>query len=883
MYELSPWGVPEGLMGDTQRKAPTPPELQPCEVHDVLAYGKCYIVKPVGMPRMPAVLGSLTSSMLPIGGRDMTMLVPGSVVLCWISDRYYATILAVLASPVGSSQAGWPDSIVAGSSVGLFADAAHNQAVVSKETANGFLDFSSGGPIDGLPGDWGHTNELGMAFFLGRLMSSIRAGELCKLELHYVDMLARLYAYNWQHYTAGSEEEAFNDEGEWTRIRGFSPFPWEAHGAAGLDIAAFKDQATVDPKDAAGNMAVEPSSNLQGSFVRYKELEGFLGDLRRSFVVMPADPKSIRTYGRSKTDAAQYKGLFEEVLSVDGSYLLRSAKSIGFEKSLWIPVPEELYPRDNPNGDHDMSNPAGLNMDFSEYPGQATAGKEMARVRDAQSHELNKRKSEPLNQRDKDWAIRDSEGSIQVPGGFTEEVPPLTPYTTFENKLPPDRVETVCPVGGRSSRYYQSKAFMGILPDGSILLRDGYGSEIKMSGGNIELTCPGDAIIRNGRTVQVWGGKDVIIKSQGNLELSSATDNVRIKAEHNLELLGGNDLKGGVLIESRGSGDVLSNDFKETGDSAVIGGLVLKSSLGPISMWGDSLYMRSTSGDIVIDSQGGDNDFTLYCRNCTKYLTQSSKEVTAAQKSATPEESTYIFENVGGFINYYGLEANFGVRRLNLIASKGDTSTSSLVVAGNIAAEGTVAGLGEFRTYDEAPKTSWLDSLRKYAQSKFSAENKAAREWIKFMTENDGAPGNEDTWGLIGFSFRSSEDLNLGSMIIYEAEWQKRFRQSDGVPATGSFSSVWEEPDVSGRIDPETRMPDTGRLTKPFPGKEAWDTGEEANYSQVDDQFYVTTVNGSVYGGRPLPRGEKGDAYSKVNPPAFSEGPFKGRYPINKV
>ena len=865
-------------MGHTRPKQSVP-DLQLCEVHDVVAYGRCYIVKPVGMPRMPAMLGSQNSSMLPIGARDMTMLSPGAMVLCWITDGYYAVILSVVSTPLGSSQISWPDSIVAAGHAGMFADPAH-QILATKETSHGLLDFSAGAPIDLLPGDWGHTNELGMAVFLGRLMASMRAGELCKLEMHYVDMLARLYAYNWQHYTAGSSEEAFDDEGEWTRISGYSPFPREAAGVAKDGIELYDREAQLNPKASEDRFGLEPVEDLQGSFVRYKEFEGFLGDLRRRFVVMPNLDLDRRVYGREATDPAQYKGLMEEVIGIDGSYLLRSAKGIGFEKSVWIPVPESIYPRDNPKGDHNFENVAGADMDFSEYPEEEAPGSTLARTRDYQSHDLNKRKSEPINQRDKDWAIRDDiedeTPQIKTPGNFQEEIPPLTHYDTFEQPLPVMEEELICPTGDRKSRYYQGKAFMGLLPDGSILLRDAYGSELRMCGGNIEISCPGDVVMRNGRTIQLWGGKDVIIKSHDNLEMSTAKGSARLKAEHNLEIMGGNDTTGGVLIENRGSGD--TNDFSELGDSAVIGGLVLKSTRSQVAVWGKSLYMQSTDGDLTLNSNNGEGTMTVFCGQLNKNLKHGSFEVVAFDQEETSVDRTFAMEHKVGSFNVYTNRITLGANGVNVMPTKGTSTAASLVVSGSIKSEGSVSGVGKFNETGVVTPSS-LASERAQAKKEIEYANSAVLklDYAVYITR-DGANGRQDVYGAIGFSFRVSADLGLGDMVLYEADWQKRFRQTAGKTAAEHYTSVWDEPDVAGRIDPTTGEADATSLTKPFPGKEAWDDGTGAKYVQVDDQFYLSDDNG----GRPLPRGEKGVAYSLVNKPPFSMEGFKDRYPINR-
>jgi hypothetical protein len=838
----------------------------------------------MNMPRMPAMLGSQHSSMLPIGPRDISMLLPGSLVLCWISDRYYAVILAVVASPMGSSQLTWPDSLVAAGHAGIFADQAH-QIVTTKETAHGFLDFSAGAPIDGLPGDWGHTNELGMAVFIGRLMASIRAGELCKLEMHYTDMLARLYAYNWQQYTAGSEDESFNDEGEWTRIRSYSPYPWESAGVNNKLYPIFDKKDELDPKVSLDRIGIEPVDQLQAPFVRYKEFEGFLGDLKRRFVVMPnfsgtGELNSRRVFGRTKSDTAQHKGLMEEVIGMDGAYLLRSAKSIGFEKTVWIPVPEELYPRDNPKGDHDFKDAAGEGMDFAEYPAQATPWQAVARLRDAQAHDLNKRRSEPLNQRDKDWAIRDDteaeKGKIEVPGNFTKEIPGLTPYSSYEQPLPKSESVTIAPAGGRKSRYYQSKAFFGFLSDGSFLVRTGDGSELRMVGGNIELTCPGDVVMRSGRNVQTWAGKDVVIKGRENLEMTASTGNAWLKAEHNLELLGGNDGKtGGVLIESRGNG---APDFTLPAGESQIGGLLLKSARGQIGMWGNSLYMRSTSGSITMDSQGGNGNFVVYCGQLTKYLSVGSREVVATGKYETGDKQTYVVENTGLTFNVYAGAMTLGVNDVSVVSSGGTDSLARLTVTGSVTSGGTVTGAGDFNKNGQQGNYLLTNERAKAQDGKVTA-NKGMIKGFNDTITGAGTNGNPAMYGMIGFSYRRDGVLSLGDMVIYEAEWQKRFRQTAGIKSDGKYTAVWEEPDVSSRVVPDTLVDDPYRKTKPFPGKAAWDNGNGAKYAQADDQFYVSDATG----GNPLPRGEKGVAYKTIKPPTISEAGFKDRYPINKM
>jgi hypothetical protein len=91
-----------------------------------------------------------------------------------------------------------------------------------------------------------------------------------------------------------------------------------------------------------------------------------------------------------------------------------------------------------------------------------------------------------------------------------------------------------------ASDYYETTAGIYALPDGGIVIQDGYGSEIRMTGGSIFLTCPGDVWRMPGRSCIDWAGDDHIIKANNSVDITSSNKDVRVKAEHNLEMLAAN-------------------------------------------------------------------------------------------------------------------------------------------------------------------------------------------------------------------------------------------------------------------------------------------------------------------------------------------------------
>lgn len=105
---------------------------------------------------------------------------------------------------------------------------------------------------------------------------------------------------------------------------------------------------------------------------------------------------------------------------------------------------------------------------------------------------------------------------------------------------PPKFLSLVDPVTGQTHLYFDSTSFISQEPDGSILLKDGYGSEIRMSQGNIYISPALDLQLRPGR--DMWGlvprhlsldaqqyitvnsNKAVYLRSTGDMLLAAAAD-----------------------------------------------------------------------------------------------------------------------------------------------------------------------------------------------------------------------------------------------------------------------------------------------------------------------------------------------------------------------
>ena len=87
--------------------------------------------------------------------------------------------------------------------------------------------------------------------------------------------------------------------------------------------------------------------------------------------------------------------------------------------------------------------------------------------------------------------------------------------TTEAAYQPPKFLKIKDPVTGQEHLYFDSTSFISQEPDGSILLKDGYGSEIRMSQGNIYISPALDLQLRPGR--DMWGliSRHMSLDSQG--------------------------------------------------------------------------------------------------------------------------------------------------------------------------------------------------------------------------------------------------------------------------------------------------------------------------------------------------------------------------------
>lgn len=154
---------------------------------------------------------------------------------------------------------------------------------------------------------------------------------------------------------------------------------------------------------------------------------------------------------------------------------------------------------------------------------------------------------------------------------------------------PPPFLRLTDPVSGKTTDYYASTSFITQEADGSILICDGYGSEIRMSRGNIYISPALDLFLRPGRDLSTMVPRHQSFNAQEHTTINSSRS-VYIRAVNDLKMVGGTDGAGMVTLECLAQ------------NNAVNTGLMLKSGCGT-TIIGNDIYIGRNTGTGTTDGR----------------------------------------------------------------------------------------------------------------------------------------------------------------------------------------------------------------------------------------------------------------------------------------
>ena len=406
---------------------------------------------------------------------------------------------------------------------------------------------------------------------------------------------------------------------------------------------------------------------------------------------------------------------------------------------------------------------------------------------------------------------------------------------------PPPYIQLTDPVSGKVTSYYASDSFITQEPDGSILISDGYGSEIRMSRGNIYISPALDLFFRPGRDLSAMVPRHQSYNAQGYTTINSSKS-MYLRAIGDLKLVGATGKAGGmVTLECAAKEDGVNN------------GLLLKSTKG-VAMVGNDIYIGRTKGNGVaknVIEEPTDQGSIIIDACSSGAISIRAKESTtdaetvclvasnrnAASAIRISPSSTGIYTNsveLPASVSMVGKQSaekvtlvrNGTAQEINLttvngaprLIVEGHTLVGGMFLcngAGHFSGMVTAKGVGSTSQYCGVLDTSLGDPFKKTEIKKLDAHTMA--DFSAEMLEKAGQYMYQDVFVTVnGFAFPTSYNVPT-TLRVPGMRWQTMDR--DGAP-------TWEETAVIS-IDKNGKTIET----MCYPGKTVWD---EAKISGPD-------------------------------------------------
>lgn len=740
----------------------------------------------------------------PLGARQSSPYSPGQrIYFIKHPHTYYGEIIGSVPDPAMDATRALNDQVSMTSNCGVQVDRIH-QTPFSLNKNHGITDWSSNRPSDTLTGDYTWMADTGLGLHVDPFMVAIKADENTGIWGFYKNQHLRVAGHNYQQWSAGKEVEVFDDQGELSWHEGETPYSWEYVGTDRV-TPPYQEIGAEDYQLKRTWLASrEPMEEDQEPIFRFDRFGGYLGQGQVQFVSAPGQATGINTLSAPVTRQA----LFQDQLLFDGTRAMRSARRVLIQKSPNITRPTRVKRPNDLRGDtssnYDFAGHTGTHKvqgDLDIPTGSTPARSRIAYLQEQHSYLWNWRCAHPFYYHNKDFEIPE-----EAELGRSVETPSFGSLSGQQDLPDPSTTDVFIDHRYGNVPVYNSSSFIDLTEDGSIVLGDGFGSTIVLSGGHIYFNCPGDIFLGPGRNLIGWAGKNMSFRSNKEAEFSVTEGSMRVKAEKHMMLLSGNGGQGSMLIENRGKGTADFDSSNQTGDEwgQSLNGIQVKTS-SEMDLWSQSMYLRTGGGDI---QEGG--GITIDANKGKSFIQTNSDSFDRFIESA----ATDYFGEDGSIdnINTYGKEIATIDSKLSVtgIMSSDDmiiTKTNFFAAGGHIftsQAKNFEFLVGELKDESLQQTKDYLQELKDYRDDELSTQAQETYQAIDEDFYQDGKAGNDESIKSTGFSFRKTSEYGTDNFILFDSRWQIMARfNGDGQP--------WTEKAVK-QGDQETY---------PFPGKEA--------------------------------------------------------------
>lgn len=442
-------------------------------------------------------------------------------------------------------------------------------------------------PADALHGEASLTNEHSCGFFGGTFSASIMGGGSF-VRVSRIDEMIRMRSANYSRWSDHVSELEGND---WAYVSGERceySYQGERLGDKGL-------------------VATSPITAEKHPVVPHPRVKSFSGALAATRTEIVERPEQDRI----ENGAADRKPKDEAVLSShvgeDGQTVVRTAGGIAIERYDRIPSVRRVRQPWDPEGDrnpkHEPIKP------FRHDPGNV--GVHPLELFDAIAWEQ-KGMYQRFDEHEKDFKTQE-EQEIESPGDGNRD-----------------------PAGSSSNMSANKRRRAGVYvgQDGSLVLRDAYGSELVFAGGNAYINVPGSIVLTANKSIVSLARESNVMKAKEIAAVESMKfTEIRGVKYTNIQGGSSND-PGGVLIESFGEDDVTTSpEGAGHTDGVKIRGVTLKAESG-INFHGAKLRASIDERVSIGCGMNGERDGEVYISTGRVGIAAKDKIVAGTEKAA---------------------------------------------------------------------------------------------------------------------------------------------------------------------------------------------------------------------------------------------------------
>ena len=420
---------------------------------------------------------------------------------------------------------------------------------------------TSSRPTDLVPGEICTLNQHHCGL-IGGLYSMTVSGGRAQIRLSAFENRIRVIADSIVKHTLCGNYSASHNRRYLSEERTDCLYQEERLGLKSKETPAFVDGGDGCYHDGPYYYFTRNREQKQTARYRLLEHRGFYGGLSAKYALRPDPDEEIRTLDQESKDA----GVARESIDPSGQYRLATTGMLGFERYGRIPVPvrqKQIWEKEVEEPEAKALEPFKHDEDHPYYRQLELADRVAWDLRNSYArYEEEKSGFYVPEEEDLEGKLKD-----KYDEGFTDS-------------------ETV-----KLEKYDKRRSGIWQGEDGSIILRDAWGSEIVMIGGNIQLSCAGNVMVMPGRSSITIAGDDIVQKAQNSVDIHAAKKDVRIDAWQNVQVMGGSDNNpGGITLEARGKSSPWES---KGGEETRTTGILLKSDEGSIVTDTKALVLRA--------------------------------------------------------------------------------------------------------------------------------------------------------------------------------------------------------------------------------------------------------------------------------------------------